>query len=46
MTTVDQVTNCLKPKYPEIKCEQLPSKYPDSYASFEVGVAECHVEGA
>ena len=37
-TTCQNLMNFLKPKFPEIQCASLESKYPDNYSSFKVTI--------
>lgn len=41
-TTVSDLTDFLKDKFPEVHCEQGRSKFPESYSSFKVTINEAN----
>nr|CAI5855206.1 unnamed protein product [Callosobruchus analis] len=45
-TTADDVKNYLCQMFPEVKCEQLNSQYPNYYSSFKVTIYKDHLEQA
>ena len=45
-TKTDELISYLKPKYPEVNCEQLNSKQPNLYASFKVDIFEENLTSA
>lgn len=45
-TTVENLIHYLKPSFPEVLCEKLNSKHPESYSSFKVNLYEEHLEQA
>lgn len=45
-TTTDCLVANLKSSFPEISCEKLNSKHPESYSSFKVNLYEKHLERA
>lgn len=45
-TTVEDVVDNIKQQFPEAECVKMKSKFPDSYASFKVGVFQTHLADA
>lgn len=45
-TTVSELTDFLKPVFPEVQVEQLTSRYPKYYASFKVTISENKLSAA
>ena len=45
-TRVEHLVNYLKPRFPEVKCEQLNSKHPEEYASFKVDIFDKNLDKA
>lgn len=45
-TTIENVSTFLKKEFPEVKCEQLTSKFPELYSSFKISVYDSHLESA
>ncbi|CAH0551151.1 unnamed protein product [Brassicogethes aeneus] len=45
-TTVDQLTNFLCPKFPEVTCELLNSRNPRIYSSFKITIKKDQLENA
>lgn len=43
-TTLSDVTEFLKEKFPEVKCEKGQSKYPENYSSFKITIDENHFD--
>ena len=45
-TTVDDLSNLLKPSFPEVKSEKLNLRYPEIYSSFKVTIYETNFKKA
>lgn len=39
-TKAESLRDLLKPRFPEVVCEELSSKHPEKYSSFKVGISE------
>ena len=46
VTAVNHVINYLKPKFPEVKCEQLESRQPEVNSSFRIEIFENNFKSA